>query len=136
MYVQSAFAFDRARKIARANPALAQEPVFQSILSNDRVAMERFGQVELATLIAVTHAGMISEAFVDIAKTWLATAEHPTLQRLYKDCLYQPQLELLAYLAANDFKVFIVSGGGFDFVRAFSEEAYGVPRDRVIGSST
>ena len=79
---------------------------------------------------------MTPEAFEDIAKTWLATAEHPRFQRLYKECVYQPQLELLAYLRANGFKLFIVTGGGIDFVRAFSEEAYDIPRERVIGSST
>ena len=98
--------------------------------------MARFGKVEIASLIAVTHAGMTSEAFEDIAKTWLATAEHPRFHRLYKECLYQPQLELLAYLRASGFKVFAVTGGGIEFVRAFSEELYGIPPERVIGSST
>jgi phosphoglycolate phosphatase-like HAD superfamily hydrolase len=134
IYVQTAFAFDRARTMALQNPSLKEKPGFAAILSNDRVAMAQFGQVELATLIAVTHAGITPEAFHDIAKTWLATAEHPALHRLYKECRYQPQLELLAYLRANAFKLFIVTGGGTDFVRAFAEEAYDVPRERVIGS--
>ena len=77
---------------------------------------------------------MTPEAFEDIAQTWLATAEHPRFHRLYKECRYQPQLELLAYLRASGFKLFIVTGGGTDFVRAFSEAAYDVPRERVIGS--
>ena len=98
--------------------------------------MARFGHVEIATLIAVTHAGITSDAFEEIARTWLATAQHPRYHRLYKECLYQPQLELLAYLRANGFKLFIVTGGGIDFVRSFAEEAYGIPSERVIGSST
>ena len=76
-----------------------------------------------------------AQEFEQIAKAWLATAEHPKLKRLYKECLYQPQLELLAYLRSNGFKMFIVTGGGIDFVRAFAEDAYGVPPERVIGSS-
>ena len=117
------------------DPSLKEKPGFQAILSNDRAAMARFGTAEIASLIAMTHAGMTPEAFEDIAKAWLATAEHPKFQRLHKECVYQPQLELLAYLRANGFKLFIVTGGGTDFVRAFSEETYDIPRERVIGSS-
>jgi phosphoglycolate phosphatase-like HAD superfamily hydrolase len=135
IYVQAAFAFDRAKTMAIQNPSLKDKPGFQAILSNDRAAMARFGTAEIASLIAVTHAGMTPEAFEDIAKTWLTTAEHPKFQRLRKECVYQPQLELLAYLRANGFKLFIVTGGGTDFVRAFSEETYDIPRERVIGSS-
>jgi phosphoglycolate phosphatase-like HAD superfamily hydrolase len=136
LYVQSVFAFDRARAMAAQNPSLKEKPGFQAILANDRDAMARFGHVEIATLIAATHAGMTPDAFEEIARTWLATAQHPRYHRLYKECLYQPQLELLAYLRANGFKLFIVTGGGIDFVRSFAEEAYGIPSERVIGSST
>ena len=134
-YVQAAFAFDRAKSMAIQNPSLKEKPGVQAILSNDRAAMASFGKVEIASLIAVTHAGMTPDAFEDVAKAWLTTAEHPRFQRLYKECVYQPQLELLAYLRANGFKLFIVTGGGTDFVRAFSEETYDIPRERVIGSS-
>src|SRR5262249_44280829 len=108
----------------------------QAIVDDDRKAMAQFGVVEIANLLAITHAGITSEAFEEIAKSWLSTAEHPRFHRLYKQCLYQPQLELLAYLRANGFKLFIVTGGGIEFVRAFSEEAYDIPPERVIGSST
>ena len=135
IYVQAAFAFDRASTKALQNPSLKEKPGFQAILSNDRAAMARFGTAEIASLIAITHAGMTPEAFEVIANAWLATAKHPKFQRLYKDCVYQPQLELLAYLRANGFKLFIVTGGGTDFVRAFSEETYDIARERVIGSS-
>ncbi len=136
IYVQAAFAFHRARVMAAQNPSLKNEPGFQAIIANDREAMSRFAHDEIISLLAVTHAGITPEAFDEIAKAWLGTAEHPKYHRLYKECLYQPQLELLAYLRENDFKLFIVTGGGIEFVRAFAEEAYGVPRERVIGSST
>ena len=136
IYVQASFAFQRAQVMAAQNPALKEKPGFAAILSNDRVAMARFDQVEIATLLAVTHAGITPGAFEQIAANWLATAEHPRFKRLYKECVYLPQLELLAYLKATGFKVFIVTGGGIDFVRAFAEEVYGIPPERVIGSST
>jgi phosphoglycolate phosphatase-like HAD superfamily hydrolase len=136
LYVQAVFAFDRARAMAAQNPLLKEKPGFQAVLANDREAIARFGHVEIASLIAVTHAGMTSDAFEEIARTWLATAEHPRFHRLFKHCLYQPQLELLAYLRANGFKLFVVTGGGIEFVRSFADEAYDIPSERVIGSST
>jgi phosphoglycolate phosphatase-like HAD superfamily hydrolase len=136
IYVQAVFVLDRARAMAAQDPSLKEKPGFQALLSNDRDAMARLNHTEIASLIAATHAGMTPHAFEEIAKTWLATAQHPKFRRLYKQCVYQPQLELLAYLRANGFKLFIVTGGGIEFVRAFSEEAYDVPPERVIGSST
>ncbi len=135
IYVQGVFAFDRARVMAAQNPALKEKPGFQAILSNDREAMGRLTHTEIATVLAITHAGITPDAFEEIAKIWLSTARHPRFRRLYTQCLFQPQLELLAYLRANGFKVFIVTGGGVEFVRAFSDEAYDVPAERVIGSS-
>lgn len=136
VYVQAVFALDRARVMAAENPALAEQPAFRAILTNDRDAMARFGESELGELVAATHAGMTPEAFVEIARDWLATAEHPRFHRLYTDCIYQPQLELLAYLRAHGFKTFIVTGGGIDFVRAYGDPAYGIPPQQVVGSST
>jgi hypothetical protein len=83
-----------------------------------------------------THAGMTDEDFDRIARQWLATAKHPKFGRLFKECVYRPQIELLAYLPANSFKTYLVTAGGIDFVRAFSDEVYGIPREQVIGSST
>ena len=136
VYVQAVFALDRARTMAAQDPKLAERPTFRAILSNDVGAMAKFGEHEIAELIAATHAGMAPEAFLDLARDWLATTEHPRFHRLYKECLYQPQLELLAFLRAKGFQTFIVTGGGIDFVRSFADEAYGVPRERVVGSST
>jgi phosphoserine phosphatase len=135
IYVQAAFAFHRAHVMASQDPSLRDKPGFQAILSNDHEAIARFTSAEIASLLAVTHAGITPEAFDQIAKTWLATARHPRFKRLFKECVYQPQLELLAYLKSSGFKVFIVTGGGIDFVRAFAEEVYGIPPERVIGSS-
>jgi phosphoserine phosphatase len=136
IYVQSTFAFHRARVMAAQDPSLREKPGFAAILANDQEAMAQFGQVEIATLIAVTHAGVTTDQFEQIARTWLATAQHPKFNRLHKECVYQPQLELIAYLRASGFKVFIVTGGGIEFVRAVAEELYGVSPERVIGSST
>lgn len=136
VYVQAVFALDRARVIAARDPSLKEKPAFRAILSDDRDAMAKFGEDEIGELVAATHAGMTPEAFVGIARDWLATAEHPRFRRLYKECLYRPQLELLAYLRSQGFKTFIVTGGGNDFVRAFAEGAYGVPPEQVVGSST
>ena len=136
VYVQAVFALDRARLMADRDPSLIEIPAFRVLLSNDRGAMARLGEPEIAELVGVTHSGMSPEAFRTIARDWLAEAEHPRFDRLYTKCLYQPQLELIAYLRARDFRVFIVTGGGIDFVRSFAEGSYGVPPDRVVGSST
>ena len=86
-------------------------------------------------LFAATHAGMVEEEFDRIAGGWFAEARHPKLGRLFKECTYRPQVELLDYLRENEFKTFVVSGGGIDLIRAFAEEAYGIPPEQVIGSS-
>lgn len=135
IYVQAAFAFDRARTMAERDPALKEKPAIRALLSDDRAAMARFGEAEIVELVGVTHAGMSPEAFLDVAREWLAHAEHPRFERPYTRCVYRPQLELLAYLRDRGFRVFIVTGGGVDFVRAFADEAYEVPPERVIGSS-
>lgn len=122
--------------MAERDPALKEKPAFRAILSNDRQAMARFGEHEIGELVGVTHSGMMPEEFRGLVREWLAQARHPRFRRLYLDCVYQPQLELLAYLRARSFRTFIVSGGGVDFVRAFSEDSYDVPPERVIGSST
>jgi phosphoglycolate phosphatase-like HAD superfamily hydrolase len=136
MYVQAVFAFDRARGMAEQVPALKGKPAFRAILSNDREAMARFGEREIAELVAATHTGISPDAFRGLAREWLARAEHPRFRRRYAECLYLPQLELLAYLRAHGFRIFIVTGGGIDFVRAFTEGAYDVPIEHVVGSST
>ncbi len=136
VYVQAVFALDRARVMAADDPALAARPAFQAILSKDRDAMARFGEGEIAELVGVTHAGMTPHAFVAIVRDWLDTAEQPRFHQLYTRCVYQPQIELLAYLRDHGFKTFIVSGGGVDFMRAYAGPTYGIPPEQVVGSST
>jgi phosphoglycolate phosphatase-like HAD superfamily hydrolase len=136
IYVQAAYAFNRAKIMAVQDPSLREKPGFQAILSNDQAAMARLGQVEIATVLAVTHSGMTSDEFTKLVKGWLEDARNPRFGRLHKQCVYQPQLELLAYLRSSGFKLYIVTGGGVDFVRAFSEEVYDIPPEEVIGSST
>ena len=135
VYFQAIFVFDRVRQLAETHPEYKEKQPFRAILENDRAAMAHFTKIELATLLATTHTGMTCDEFDRIARNWLDTARHPRFQRLYKECVYQPQLELLAYLKANGFKTFIVSGGGIDFIRGYAEETYGIPPERVVGSS-
>jgi phosphoglycolate phosphatase-like HAD superfamily hydrolase len=136
VYFQALFAFDRVVQLAAKNPDLKEKPPYRAILENDRAAMADFTKHDLAALLAATHSGMTTEEFDRIARNWLDSARHPRFGRLYKECVYKPQLELLAYLKANEFKTFIVSGGGIDFVRAYAEKTYGIPPEQVVGSST
>ena len=105
------------------------------MLEKDLAALHALGKKGVLELFAATHTGMDEETFDEIATHWFATATHPTLGRLFQRCTYRPQVELLEYLRANGFKTYIVSGGGIDLIRAFAEEAYGIPPEQVIGSS-
>jgi hypothetical protein len=133
--VQIFFLIDRARELAAKDPALMQRPAFQALVRKDFAALLANGKRGAMELIAATHAGMSEEAFQSIARTWFESAKHPRFGRLFKQCSYQPQVELLGYLRDHGFKNYIVSGGGVDLMRAFAEEAYGIPPEQVIGSS-
>ncbi|MBZ6074711.1 HAD family hydrolase [Microvirga puerhi] len=135
MYVQAAFILDRAKQMVKEHPELAQQPVFKAIVDGDTAALASLGEQGLADLMIATHSGMDTETFDKAVSDWLATARHPRFQRPYTDLVYQPMVELLAYLRANGFKTFIVSGGGIEFVRPWTEKAYGIPPEQVIGSS-
>ena len=135
LQVQVLFALDRAAAMAAADPTLAQRQPFKAFLDHDRAAIHALGKQGIFEFAFAVHAGMSIEAFQDEVRQWLAAARHPKLDRPYPQVVYQPQLELLAYLRAHDFKTFIVSGGGIDFMRAFAEPVYGVPPEQVIGSS-
>ena len=135
IYVEAAFALERARELAKADPALAARPAFKTVVAGDPAAIGALTEKELVELVLATHTNLTDEAFIATVKAWLATARHPRFGRPYTELVYQPQLELLAFLRANGFKTFIVSGGGVDFMRAFAEAAYGVPPEQVIGSS-
>jgi len=135
MYVQLAFVLDRVKALAPLNPGWKTKQPFKAVLAGDMKALAASGEKGLMQLLAVTHSGMTSEEFAKIVSDWLAVARHPRFQRPYTELVYQPMLELLAYLRANGFKTFIVSGGGIEFMRPWTEKIYGIPPEQVVGSS-
>jgi len=134
MYTQLAFALDRVKALAPEHPEWKDQP-FKAVLEGDMKALAASGEKGIVQLIAATHAGMSPEEFQKIVGDWLATAEHPRFKRKYTELVYQPMLELLSYLRDNGFTTYIVSGGGIEFVRNFSEPVYGIPPAQVVGSS-
>jgi phosphoglycolate phosphatase-like HAD superfamily hydrolase len=135
LQVQVFFLFDRVKELSARDPALVERVPFKAVLEHDYNTLFRLGKQAVFELVFATHAGMTDEEFDRVARGWLATAKHPKFSRLFKECVYRPQVELLAYLREKGFKNYIVSGSGIEFVRAFSEEVFGVPREQVIGSS-
>ncbi|TYL86677.1 haloacid dehalogenase-like hydrolase [Bradyrhizobium rifense] len=135
MYVQLAFALDRVRAMAPLHPDWAYMEPFQSVLEGDVKASEEMDEHDIVQLIMMTHAGMTNDEFSKIVTDWLTTARDPRFKRPYTELVYQPMLELLSYLRANGFKTFIVSGGGVEFMRPWTEKVYGVGPEQVIGSS-
>jgi phosphoserine phosphatase len=135
MYVQLAFILDRVRALAPQNADWTSKQPFQAVLDGDMKALAASGEKGLVELMAVTHAGMTTEEFLKIVSDWLTTARDPRFKRPYVELVYQPMLELLAYLRANGFKTFIVSGGGIEFMRPWAERVYGIPPEQVVGSS-
>ena len=135
MYFQVLFALDRVKALAPQHPEWKDKEPFASLLTGDVKGALAGGEHALLEIIMATHAGMTTEQFDKIVKDWISTAKHPTTQRLYTEMVYQPMLEVLTYLRANGFKTFIVSGGGIEFMRPWSEKVYGIPPEQVIGSS-
>jgi len=135
LYSQAMFALDRLHALAPKHPEWNSQEPFKSVLANDMEAVGHFSERDWAEIVFVTHAGMSQAAFLEIASQWLTTAKHPRFKRLYTELVYQPMIEVLSYLRANQFETFIVTGGGQDFVRAYSQRVYGIPTQRVIGSS-
>lgn len=135
MYFQAFFIFDRIKELAPQHPEWKTKEPFASVLKGDVKTALAGGEHALLEMAMATHAGMTTEEFEVIVSDWLATAKHPTTKRPYNEMVYQPMLELLAYLRANGFKTFIVSGGGIEFMRPWTERVYGIPPEQVIGSS-
>ncbi len=135
MYVQLAFALDRVKALAPQHPEWKTKEPFASLLKGDVKAALAGGAESLTEIVMATHAGMTTEEFEKIVKDWMATARNPKTGKLYTEMVYQPMLELLVYLRANNFKTFIVSGGGIEFMRPWTEKVYGIPPEQVIGSS-
>ena len=135
MYTQLAFALDRIKELAPQHPEWKTLQPFKAVLDDDLEALAAAGEKGLVELVMASHAGMSTAEFEAIVADWFKTAIHPRFKRRYTDLAYQPMLELLAYLRANGFKTYIVSGGGIEFMRPMTEAVYGVPPEQVIGSS-
>jgi len=134
-YFQLLFALDRVKAMAPRRPEWKEREPFASLLKGDLKRALAGGEHAISQIVAATHAGMSTEAFAAQVKTWMATARHPTTGRLYTEMVYQPMLEVLQHLRANGFRTYIVSGGGIDFMRPWTEAVYGIPPEQVIGSS-
>ena len=134
-YVQLSFAIDRVKALAPKNPDWANKQPFKAVLEGDQKTLAQAGEKGLMEIIGATHAGMSPEEFHQIVLDWLKTSKHPKTGRPYTEMVYQPMLEILNYLRKNGYKTFIVSGGGVEFMRPWTERVYGIPPEQVIGSS-
>jgi len=135
MYTQLAFALDRVKALAPQHPEWATTQPFQAVLEGDMKTLAASGEKGLMEIIAATHSGMTTAEFQAIVSDWISTARDARFKRPYTELVYQPMLELLAYLRAHGFKTFIVSGGGVEFMRPWTERVYGIPPEQVVGSS-
>jgi len=135
MYFQLFFALDRVKTLSPKHPEWKTQEPFASLLKGDVKQALAGGEKAILEIVMATHAGMTTTAFEKIVGDWIATAKHPKTGKLYTDMVYQPMLEILTHLRSNDFKTFIVSGGGIEFMRPWTEKVYGIPPEQVIGSS-
>jgi len=135
VYFQLFFAIDRIKALAPLHPEWKNQEPFASILKGDLKTALKEGDKALIEIVMATHAGMTTAEFERIVKDWIATARHPQTKLLFTRMVYQPMLELLAYMRANGFKTYIVSGGGIEFMRPWTEQVYGIPPEQVVGSS-
>src|SRR4029450_10837961 len=135
MYFQIMFAMDRVRALAPKHPDWKTKQPFKAVLDRDIKALAALGETGFLKIMAVTHTGITTDDFSKIVTDWITTARHPRFDRLYTELVYQPMLELLAYMRANGFKTFIVSGGTIEFMRAWTDRVYAIPPEQVVGSS-
>jgi haloacid dehalogenase-like hydrolase len=135
MYFQFVFALDRVKALAPQHPEWKEQEPFKSLLASDLKGTLAGGEPAIVQLMMASHAGMTTTEFEQIVKDWLATMKHPRFNRPYTECIYQPMAELLAFLRANSFKTYIVSGGGVEFMRVWTEKVYGIPPEQIIGST-
>jgi len=135
MYFQLFFALDRVKQLAPQHPEWKDQEPFSSLLKGDVKSALAGGDKAILEIVMATHAGTTTTEFEQIVKDWIATARHPQTKRPFTEMVYQPMLELLDYLRANGFKTFIVSGGGIEFMRPWTEKVYGIPPEQVVGSS-
>ena len=135
IYFQFQFALDRVKALAPQHPEWKTKEPFASVLKGNVKGALAGGEKGIVEIMAVTHTGMTTDEFEKIVTDWIATAKHPKTGRLLTEMVYQPMLELLAYLRAKGFKTLIVSGGGIEFMRPWVEKVYGIPPEQVVGSS-
>ncbi|MBT8479781.1 MAG: haloacid dehalogenase-like hydrolase [Gemmatimonadetes bacterium] len=135
LYFQFLFALDRVKAVAADHPEWKETEPFRAVLEDDREALAGMGMHEIVEIVMATHSGLTTDEFAQVVEEWMATARHPRFGVPYTDLVYQPMLELLSYLRESGFKTFIVSGGGIDFMRVFTERVYGIPPEQVVGSS-
>lgn len=135
IYTQFVFAIDTIKSLAAKHPEWKTEEPFQTILDDDLEKIQNFSMQEIEKIIAISHTGMSVEQFNENVKAWLRTAVHPRFQKPYTALIYQPMLEVIHYFKAHGYKTYIVSGGGQEFIRAYSEEVYGIPVEQVVGSA-
>jgi len=135
MYFQLAFALEQVKLLAPKHPEWKTEEPYKSLLAGDVKGALAQGEKAMVAIVGATHSGMTTDEFAATVREWATTAKHPKTGKLYTEMVYQPMLELLAYLRANGFKTFIVSGGGIEFMRPWAEKAYGIPPEQVVGSS-
>jgi hypothetical protein len=135
IYSQVLFAYDRVAATASQNPEWKTTAPFKYVISGDKAAMDKFTLKDLEAIIFATHSGMSVDAFQKIATDWMATAKHPRFNRPYSQMVYQPMLEVMGYLRSHGYRTYIVTGGGQEFVRVYSQRVYGIPPEQIIGSA-
>ncbi len=135
LYFQFFFALERVKTLAPQHPEWKKKEPFASLLKGDVKGALKGGEAAIGQIVMATHSGMTTEEFAQIVQDWIVTARHPLTKKPFTEMVYQPMLELLAYLRANGFKTYIVSGGGVEFMRPWAEKVYGIPPEQVIGSS-
>ena len=136
MQVEVFFLADRLRALAERDPTMHERQPFKAFFDHDNKTLHALGRKAITELFFASRAGMNEDEFDAVASTWFRTARHPTLGRRFTELVFQPQLDLLGFLRRNGFKTFIVSGGGIDLIRAFAEDAYGINREQIVGSSS
>lgn len=135
MYFQLYFVIDRIKALAPQHPEWKEQEPYASVLKGDVKGALAGGERAIMEMVMATSTGMTTAEFEKTVRDWIATAKHPGTGRLYTQMVYQPMIELLGYLRANGFKTFIVSGGGIEFMRPWTERVYGIPPEQVVGSS-
>jgi len=135
LYFQLFYSLDQVKAMAPKHPDWKDKQPYKSVLDNNIDDLMKQGEKGLLQVVAASHAGMTTDLFESTISQWIDTAKNPAKQKLYKELVFEPMLDLVKYLQANNFKVFIVSGGGIEFIRAWAESVYGIPKDQIIGSS-